>query len=219
MSRTPPRGRGHAATLHGIRAFAERIASLPLHGIQGTFCRVVRSTHLDRIPREPLYYLGSAAAGRRYTPLGGPAGLYLANHHLTAFSETRDLLYDADGNLLPIELRDPATLVTVQVAVHRGILDLTDKRVRTALGVTRAGIMAEWEAAMEAYLSGAGEMPVTQQIAQAAHLTRRVRGIYFPSARYRGGLCLAIFPDRLSLAEGDTIAVHDSTGALAQRLP
>lgn len=219
MSRTPPPGRGHAATLLGIRAFADRIAPLPLHAIEGTFCRVVRSIHLDRLPREPLYYLGSAAAGRRYTPLGGPAGLYLANHHYTALAETRDLLYDADGNLLPIEPRDPATLVTVQVAVHGGILDLTDKRVRTALGVTKAGIMAEWEPAMEAYLSGTGEMPVTQQIAQAAHLTRRVRGIYFPSARYPGGLCLVIFPDRLSPAEGDTIAVHDSTGALAQRLP
>jgi len=219
MSRTPPRGRGHAATLHGIRAFAERIASLPLHGIEGIFCRVVRSTYLDRLPREPLYYLGSAAAGRRYTPVGGPAGLYLANHHYTALSATRDLLFDAEGDPLPIEPRDPATLLTVQVGVHRGILDLTDRRVRTALGITKAGIMAEWEPAMEAYLSGTGEMPVTQQIAQAAHLTRRVRGIYFPSARYAGGLCLVIFPDRLSLAEGDTIAVHDSSGALAQRLP
>lgn len=219
MSRTPPPGRGHAASLEGIREFAERIAPLPLHGIEGTFCRVIRSTYLDRPPRQPLYYLGSAAVGRRYTPLGGPAALYLANHHYTAFSETRDLLYGANGTLLPIQPRDPATLVTVQVAVHRGILDLTDRRVRAALGVTKAEIMAEWELVMEAYLSGAGEMPVTQQIAQAAHLTRRVRGIYFPSARFRSGLCLAIFPDRLSLAEGDTIAVHDSTGTLAQRLP
>jgi len=219
MTRTPSPGRGHAASLEGIRRFAERIAPLPLHGIEGTFCRVVRNEYLDRLPREPLYYLGSAAAGRRYTPLGGPAGLYLANHHFTAFSETRDLLYDADGNLLPIEPRDPATLVTVQVTVHGGILDLTSKRVRATLGVTKADIMAEWEPAMEAYLSGTGEMPVTQQIAQAAHLTLRVRGIYFPSVRYRGGLCLVVFPDRLSLAEGDTIAVHDSTGALAQRLP
>lgn len=219
MSRTPPPRRGHGASLEGIRKFAERIAPLPLHSIEGTFCRVIRSTYLDRPPREPLYYLGSAAAGRRYTPLGGPAGLYLANHHNTALAETRDLLYAADGKLLPIEPRDPATLVTVGVAVHGGILDLTARRVRTALGVTKAQLTAEWEPAMEAYLGGTGEMPITQQIAQAAHLTRRVRGIYFPSARYRGGLCLVIFPDRLSLAEGDTIVVHDSTGTLAQRLP
>jgi hypothetical protein len=32
-------------------------------------------------------------------------------------------------------------------------------------------------------------------------------------------LCLVIFPDRLSFAEGDAIVVHDSTGTLAQRLP
>lgn len=214
-----PAGPWHAASQRGIRAFAGRIAPLPLHAIEGTFCRAVRSRYLDAPRREPLYYLGSAAAGRRYTPLGGPAALYLADHHYTAFSETRDLLYDATGKLLPIAPRDPATLVTVRTIIHDGIIDLTDEAVRMALGVTEDEILAEWEPAMEAYLAGTGAMPLTQQIAQAAHLTRRVRGIHYPSARYHGGLCLAVFPDRLSPSEGDLIAVHDSTGALAQRLP
>lgn len=219
MSPGPPAGPWHEASQRGIRAFAGRIAPLPLHGVEGTFCRAVRSRYLDARPRQPLYYLGSAAAGRRYTPLGGPAALYLADHHYTAFSETRDLLYDVSGKLLPITPRDPATLVTVEVAVRKGIMDLTDEAVRTKLGVTEDEILAEWEHSMEAYLAGTGEMPVTQQIAQAAHLTRRVRGIHYPSARYHGGSCLAVFPDRLSRSDGDFIAVHDSTGALAQRLP
>jgi len=109
--------------------------------------------------------------------------------------------------------------VTVDVSVGGGVLDLTDRGVRGALGVTRNAIVAEWEPAMETYLSGAGEMPLTQQIGQAAHLTGRVRAIYYPSARYAGGLCLAVFPDRLSPADEDRVAVNDSTGRLAQRLP
>ena len=208
-----------AGTLAGIRTLAGRIAPLALSRIEGTFCRVVRSRHLDREPPQPLYYHGSAAAGGRYTPLGGPAALYLADHQYTAIAEIRDLLFDANGDLLPIQPLDPATLVTVEVSVRGGVLDLTDKRVRDALGVTTNAILADWEPAMEAYLRGAGEMPPTQQIGQAAHLTGRVRAIYYPSARYEGGLCLAVFPDRLSLAEGDRVVVNDSTGRLAQRLP
>jgi RES domain-containing protein len=218
MNPVPPAGPWHASTQHGIRTLAGRIAPLPLSRIEGTFCRAVRSRHLDRLPPQPLYYHGSAAAGGRYTPLGGPAALYLANHQYTALVEIRDLLFDSRGELLPIEPLDPATLVTAEVVVH-GVLDLTDSAARDALGVTDGGILAPWEPAMEAYLRGAGEMPLTQQIGQAAHLTGRVRGIYYPSARYAGGLCLAVFPDRLSAAEGDRIVVHDSTGRLAQRLP
>ncbi len=208
-----------AGTLRGIRTLAGRIAPLALSRIEGTFCRVVRSRYLDRVPPQPLYYHGSAAAGGRYTPLGGPAALYLANHQYTAIAEIRDLLFGASGDLLPIEPLDPATLVTVDVSVRDGVLDLTEKEVRDALGVARNAILVEWEPAMEAYLSGAGEMPLTQQIGQAAHLTGRVRAIHYPSARYAGGLCLAVFPDRLSLADGDRIAVNDSSGRLAQRLP
>lgn len=219
MTPLPPVEPWRAATLHGIRTLAGRIAPLALSRIEGTFCRVVRSRYLDRLPPQPLYYHGSAAAGGRFTPVGGPAALYLANHQYTAFAEIRDLLFDSHGGLLPIQPLDPATLVTVEVSVRGGVLDLTEKEVRDALGVGRNAILADWEPAMEAYLGGTGEMPLTQQIGQAAHLTGRVRAIYYPSARYAGGLCLAVFPDRLSPADGDRVAVNDSTGRFAQHLP
>jgi hypothetical protein len=97
-----------------------------------------------------------------------------------------------------------------------GILDLTDPGTLQRLGLDAAALAGEWRPAMEAWLAGAGPMPLTQQVGLAAHLTGRVRGIWFRSARAEGGHCLAVFPDRLC-AE-DFVEVHDTTGYYAQRL-
>lgn len=111
--------------------------------------------------------------------------------------------------------RDAVTLVTALTRVQR-VLDLTDPDVRRRLGVTEAEVKAEWKPVMEEYLAGRGPLPLTQQIGFAAHLTGRVRGILFPSARHPGGQCLCVFPDRLSAADKDVVRV---SGTYRQRLP
>ena len=197
-------------------ALARAIAAVPLRDVKGYLCRAVRSKHLkDRKPAEPLYFLASARAGARFTPVGGPAGLYLADDQDVALAEIRDVAFDAAGKRRPMRRRDAVTLVTALTRVN-GVLDLTDATVCKRIGITPADVTAEWADALEAYLSGRGPLPLTQQIGRAAHLTGRVRGILFPSARHPGGLCLCVFPDRLSDADGDVIRV---SGTYPQRLP
>jgi RES domain-containing protein len=166
------------------------------------------------VPPEPLYYRGSERGGR-YTPQGGPAGLYLASDHPTAFAEIRDLLQEPDGRLAPSTPHDPVTVISVETDLGQ-VLDLTDAAVRRALRVSRASIRGEWQAPMLTYLAGAGPMPLTQRIGLAAHVTGVVRGILYPSARWSDGRCLVVFPDRL--AAGDSVASYDRTGVLAQQL-
>jgi RES domain-containing protein len=202
----------------GIRALGHRIAALPLLRVELTLCRAVRARHLARIPPEPLYHRGSAAFGARYTPLGGPAGLYLASDQPTAYAEIQDLLCDARGRPLPLKPRDPVVTVYVKARLG-GVLDLTRAGTRRALRVTRSAICSEWRPEMERWLQGNAAMPVTQQIGCAAHATRRVRGILFPSARWTGGSCLVVFPDRLVAAEGDRVEAVDTAGTYTQRLP
>jgi RES domain-containing protein len=198
-----------------IRALARRIARAPLVDVKGTLCRAVRTTHLRRRPPQPLYYRGSEK-GARYTPPGGPAGLYLGSDQPTAFAEIRDLEQGPGGAPRPLSPKMPTTLVYVEVALDR-LLDLTDADVRRALRVSRRAIMAEWQPPMLAYVAGTGLMPLTQQIGAAAHLSTTVRGILFPSARWKGGTCLVVFPDRLTAV--DLVAAYDPDGVLSQRLP
>jgi hypothetical protein len=147
--------------------------------------------------------------------VGGPAALYLATDQTTAFAEIQDLLFDPFHHPRPLLARDPVTLVCVRIVLG-GILDLTDRGTLQRLGLDAAALAGEWRPAMEAWLAGAGPMPLTQQVGLAAHLTGRVRGIWFRSARAEGGHCLAVFPDRL--CAGDFVEVHDTTGYYAQRL-
>ncbi len=195
---------------------ARAITALPLRSVSGWAVRAVRSKHLkDRNPPEPLYYLASARTGARFPPPGGPAGLYLADDQDVALAEVRDVAFDASGKRLPLRRRDAVTLVTALVRVG-GVLDLTDRGVRRALGVSKAELTGEWTAAMDEYLAGRGPLPLTQQIGAAAHLTGRVRAIRFDSARHRGGICLCVFPDRLSKRDGDVVRAY---GTYRQRLP
>ncbi|HEX2093042.1 MAG TPA: RES family NAD+ phosphorylase [Longimicrobiaceae bacterium] len=182
--------------------------------MEGTLCRAVRAKYLRRTPPQPLYY-GGSEIGARYTPRGGPAGLYLASDPATALAEIRDLMQSPRGQLLPSARRDPVTLVYVETEVGR-VLDLTDATIRRALRIGRKAIMAEWHEPMLAYLAGKGPMPLTQQIGVAAHISGIVGGILFPSVRWKGGLCLVVFPDRL--AKGDRVASYDPEGVLAQVL-
>jgi RES domain-containing protein len=195
---------------------ARAIAALPLREVKGWLCRAVRSKYLkNRKPPEPLYFMGSARTGARFTPVGGPAGLYLADHQDVALAEVRDVVFDSSGKRRPLRRRDAVTLVTALTRVQ-GILDLTDADVLRRIGITADDVAAEWQTTMEEYLAGRGPLPLTQQIGTAAHLTGRVSGILFPSARHPGGLCVCVFPDRLSATAGDVIRV---SGTYPQRLP
>ncbi len=218
----PPGGRSSPSSAklpldpaqRAIRTLARRIVRAPLAEVEGTLCRAVRAKHLRRTPPEPLYYRASED-GARYTPSGGPAGLYLASDQATAFAEIRHLAQGPAGEPLPLQLHEPVTLIYVEVEVDR-VLDLSDAQVRRGLRVSLRAILAEWQASMLAYLTGKEEMPFTQQIGLAAHISGVVKGILYPSARAKGGKCLVVFPDRIGPA--DYVASYDPASFLAQEL-
>jgi len=194
----------------GPAAFASAIARSPLTDVDGILCRAIAERYLRGAAPQPLYFQGSAERGGRYTPKGGPAGLYLADHPRTAFAEIRHLQF-------PPDLREPVTLVYVRVRVS-ALLDLRQPPVRRRLRVKRDDLTGDWADEQVAYLAGGGTpMPLTQAIGAATHLARDIRGILYPSARLRGATCLVLFPDRLR--RGDIVESHDSTGRLRQRLP
>jgi RES domain len=207
----------HNAT---VLAVAKVAAGLPLIDISGTLFRAVWLQYIIHPPGggkpQPLYYLGSTQ-GARYTPFGGPAGLYLGFDQATLPAELRVLQF-IRGVPTKARAADPFTTFSVTARVHR-ILDLTDASITSALGLTRALLRVQWEAKMKAYRAGTGAMPATQLLTVAAHGLGTIAGIKFASVRNKKGTNLVVFPDRLDPAIGDSLDVVDSTRAIIQHLP
>lgn len=173
--------------------------------------------HLNsRTPPDPLYHAGGAG-GRRYTPPGGPLGLYLSHDPATPAAELRTVLFDDSGSVSSVS-HDPITTIAVDAHVSR-VLDLTSTTTRRALTVTAKQLKLDWEDGQKQYLAGSGPMPPTQLIAFAAHVTGLVCGIKYRSVRASFGVNLVVFPDRLDAALGDAIVVTDSSGRYSGRLP
>lgn len=162
---------------------------------------------------EPLFYNGSLK-GRRYTPPGGPAGLYLSFDPSTPPAELRLVMFEAGIALSTIE-HDPIATIAVRARLSR-IVDLTDANTCRELDITEPELVADWEHEQVEYLLGRAAMPATQLLALAAHGTGHVAGIKYTSVRTTFGTNVVIFPDRL--ATGEFLEVVDSTGTLSQRL-
>ena len=207
----------HGATVLSVARVA---AGLPLIDISGTLFRAVWHQYIIHPPgggkAQPLYYLGSNQ-GARYTPFGGPAGLYLGFDQATLPAELRVLQFIGS---VPTRAKaaDPFTTFSVTTAVHR-ILDLTDASITRALGLTKTLLRVKWEARMKTYLAGKGPMPATQLLTVAVHGLGTIAGIKFVSVLNPKGANLVVFPDRLDPAIGDSLDVVDSTGATSQHLP
>lgn len=184
--------------------------------VAGTFYRGVRAAYLTRTPPTPLYYAASLRGARYTPPVWGPAGLYLAADQATVLAELRDLAIHVGGRVRSGEARDPVTLFSVDVAVD-AVLDLTDAATRRHMNLALAAIRTEWQEQQRAWLLRAEPPPMTQLLGALVYQAGVFGGILFPSARYRYGVNLLVFPDRLA---GDAhVTVQDTTGQFAQALP
>lgn len=175
--------------------------------------------HLERpggTKPEPLYFLGSLA-GRRYTPRGGPAGLYLAFDPSTPPAELRAVVFE-HGFPVSSQEHDPIVTIAVRSVVHH-VLNLMDPVTVTTLELRDADLKADWEGGQAEYLAGTAPMPATQLLALAAHESGLCAGIKYPSARTDFGVNLVVFPDRLDAGRGDRLEVVDSAGRFTQCLP
>lgn len=209
----PPLGPALAALSVTLGARLDTVGRVD---VTGTFYRGVRAAYLARTPPTPLYYAASLRGARYTPPVWGPAGLYLAGDQATVLAELRDLAIGAGGRVRGGGARDPVTLFSVDVAVD-SVLDLTDRATRRHLRLTLDAIRTEWQERQRAWLLRADPPPMTQLLGALAHRAGVFGGILFPSARYRYGVNLLVFPDRL--AGGAHVTVQDTTGRFVQRLP
>jgi RES domain-containing protein len=193
----------------------DRLSDCPLIDESGPFYRGVADRHLQSAAPKPLYS-GSSLLGARYTPIGGPAGLYLASDPAIVSTELR--LIDLRG-IVPTSaaLKEPYVTLSVDARVTK-VLDLTDTKIRRRLRVSLAQLRADWERGMAKHAVGRGVMPLTQRMGYAAHTTTLIRGLLVKPARARHGENLIVFPDRLVAGE-DSLDVYDPTGRLSVRMP
>lgn len=92
------------------------------------------------------------------------------------------------------------------------VLDLTDMRVRERLEVSIAQLTAEWR-----LLNAKGQEASSQRLGRSLYMAGSVESVAYPSTARGGGVCLAVFPERL--ARGSFLEVEDKEQILRERIP
>ncbi len=201
------------------RTLLRKLASCPLRSVAGPFVRCVEHRHLAAPPPgalpgsgpRPLWPGGSKLFGQRFTPKGGFDTAYLACDPVTALAEVQLALVGPTGASL---LSRPPTIVLTITGVVLNVLDTTNPVIQALLGTTLSELTGAW-----AWVPGGGMAP-TQILGEASYASKRVHGILYHSTKnmHGGGLCLAVFPDRLDPVH-ESLIVHDPSGGLVDRLP
>jgi len=179
------------------------LESVPLTSRQGPFHRYVmhRYVALALEHRAPLHILTGEWArrtGGRFNYPGLYRTTYVAADAKTAQAEAERIL---------------APYVHVPVAgALRKVLDLTRVDVLDALVTSSDELGRDWRMVN----ARGGEAP-SQRLGNAAHRSQRIEAIVYRSTVWAGGLCLAIFPERLG--SGSWLEVEDPDGILRERVP
>lgn len=197
----------------GLKAALGQIEPTSVHG---PFSRCVTFQNLASKPGgppiqpKPLWGLGSMVGGARFTPRGSFETVYLAGDPMTALAEASGIFVHPQAPAVTLQTR-PWVFVTVR-GILQSVLDLTDAAAVAAVGSNRQELTGAWRLAA----SGAAEAP-TQLLGRVCHESGRVDAIrFFSSKNPPSGVCLGVFPDRLSGVA--FIEVFDPNGNLLQRL-
>lgn len=111
--------------------------------------------------------------------------LYLGENHQLAFYEVGALLGDPAQ---PISNpKGSWVLMSLNIRLH-SVVDFSRADQQKLVGTNRQELTGDWQ-------NFGGEAP-TQDLGAALFNLRTVEGLIYPSAR-TGGLCLAVFMDRL----------------------
>ena len=159
----------------------------------------------------PLYNLGAPAAGARYTPIGGPPSLYLAQEPDTATSEVNPVYARLRQQNPPVAALIPPCVIFSVKAVLDEVLDLTDPAIQSALQTDTRELTGAWRTAPPLTL------PPTQQLGKTAFDGGAVQALRYPSAQSPAHACFVVFTDRLAGAA--FLEVFDPDGNLRGRLP
>jgi len=188
-------------------------AALNLVPVQIYTRNVFRSVELDAllsfIPPQPLFDLGPASGGQRFTPIGGPPALYVSEHPATSYFEANQLF----ASVAATARQEAPPTVILNLSVHiETVLDLTVPQIQQSLGTTLTELTGDWQWQMTI----GGTVP-THMLAELAHLSGRFQAIRFPSSVENTVANLIIWTDRL--VDPSFVQVNDRSGRLAQRIP
>lgn len=197
----------------------ETLLSLSTCSLEGVLYRAVDLEALFGFHRPtpypqplPLFSEGARQRGARYTPLGGPASLYLALDPQTAYAEANRVHTQAWSDA---EGKAPALPPTVLISVRAHLatlLDLTDPAIQQALQTTNRELLRPWRLAQSR-----GRTVATQILGHAVFDCGNFQAIRYPSAQSSRAHCLVVFPERLvAPAFVETI---DQNLNISQRLP
>jgi RES domain-containing protein len=199
--------------MHPTSSLRKLLRSIAATSFHGALYRVVRADVLYGFSRNgpytprPLFNLGPARGGSRFTPKGGAPSLYLAFDMNTAMHEYTQIAVPQP--LVP--LQPPGALVTFSANVHLDhVLDLTKKNIRRQVGTTLSELAEPWRYRKDR------RKPPTQRLGAAAVNSARIQAIKYRSTKETGS-CFVIFTD--ALVSPAFIEVNDPRGNLIGRLP
>jgi RES domain-containing protein len=192
--------------------------SLPTQSFEGVLYRAVDLEALFGFHRPtpypqplPLFSEGARQRGARYTPIGGPASLYLALDPQTAYAEVNRVHTQAwSGTVENAPALPPTVLISVRARLD-SILDITNAAIQQALQTTERELLRPWRLAQ-----ARGHAVVTQVLGQAV-FDGNIQAIRYPSAQSDGAHCLVVFPERL--VAPSYIETVDQHLNIPQRLP
>jgi len=189
------------------------LSQLDNPAINGFFYRAIPNAALygKELP-QPLWSLGPGLYGQRFSPVGSPPALYVAEQPQTAFYEATGLgasLFSVNPQDRPMPA--PTTVLTIKVSLKH-VLDLTKDSTIAALDMTQNEILCPWQEFM------IKDLPVpTHILADAVYQSGRYQAIRFPSSKETGAINLMIWMDKIE--PPSFVEVHDPSGRLWQRLP
>jgi RES domain-containing protein len=106
-----------------------------------------------------------------------------------------------------------APFVHVPIAGNlQRVLRLDDAAVRAYLQLDQAELDAEWR-----FENAAGRETLTQELGHSAYNTNGIEAIAYPSQMNAGGVCVAVFPDRLTAAT--SLRIDDPDNVISEEIP
>jgi len=91
------------------------------------------------------------------------------------------------------------------------VLNLGDPDITGLLQLSPAELQADWR-----FANAKGVETPTQQLGHAAYDERQIEGIAYPSTVNPGGVCLAVFAERITL--DSFLEVQDPNGVIRERI-
>jgi len=157
----------------------------------------------------PLWGIGSIRNGGRYNKPETFEVIYLAEDPITALAEV-NLIFSSNPSVGKI--KGPPMVHIAVDGILESVVDLTLADAQSALATSHQELTGAWlwEQAQT------GEAP-TQRLGRVVFESERLCGLRYPSSKNPGGICVAVFSDRL--VGGSYLQVLDPFDNLAQRIP